>query len=81
MVSACAVAVIAAWQPFAAGQSLPPQAAARRGGLPDPHGPSPLVYPPQRIALRMDHSQPAHRALRCTPEKGAQIAALRLASR
>ncbi|MCA9616262.1 MAG: cytochrome c3 family protein [Myxococcales bacterium] len=24
-----------------------------------------VVYPPQRIALRMDHAHPAHRALRC----------------
>lgn len=26
---------------------------------------STVVYPPQRIALRMDHSHPAHRVLRC----------------
>lgn len=24
-----------------------------------------IVYPPQRIAIRMDHSEPAHRKLRC----------------
>lgn len=28
--------------------------------------PSEFVYPPQRIALRMDHAHPAHRALACT---------------
>lgn len=27
--------------------------------------PSPVVYPPQRIALRMDHSHPQHVRLRC----------------
>ncbi len=48
------------------GQSRPPSAAVRRTRLsPDRRGPSPLVYPPQRIALRMDHSHPAHRELRC----------------
>ncbi len=50
----------------ARGQSRAPAAAPHRRPLgPDPHGPSPLVYPPQRIALRMDHSLPAHRELRC----------------
>ena len=27
--------------------------------------PSPVIYPPQRIALRMDHSHPQHVRLRC----------------
>lgn len=50
----------------ASGQSREPAASADRRPLrPDPHGPSPIVYPPQRIALRMDHAHPAHRALRC----------------
>ena len=43
------------------GQSRPPQAATRRVSL----GPSALIYPPQRIALRMNHALPAHRELRC----------------
>ena len=28
-------------------------------------GRSTIVYPPQRIAIRMDHSHPAHRTLEC----------------
>ncbi len=48
----------------AAGQARPP-AAALRERPPDRHGPSPIVYPPQRIAIRMDHSLDAHRQLRC----------------
>jgi hypothetical protein len=30
-----------------------------------PPGPSPIVYPPQVLALRMDHAHPAHRELAC----------------
>lgn len=48
----------------ARGQSRPP-AAALRERPPDRRGPSPIVYPPQRIAIRMDHSLDAHRRLRC----------------
>ena len=44
----------------ARGQSRPPAAATDV-----PRLPSPVVYPPQRIALRMDHALPAHRELRC----------------
>jgi hypothetical protein len=32
---------------------------------PSDHGRSTIVYPPQRITLRMDHSHPAHRELEC----------------
>lgn len=45
-------------------QSRPP-AAAMRERPPSRLGPSPIIYPPQRIAIRMDHSLPQHRALRC----------------
>ncbi len=67
-------AVIGALSLFAAlsayavarGQSRAPEASVRGGeSVPDPRGPSPLIYPPQRIALRMDHSLDAHRTLRC----------------
>ncbi|MCB9591258.1 MAG: cytochrome c family protein [Sandaracinaceae bacterium] len=61
-----AVGVVSAWLSSADGQSRAPRAAVRRPSLPpDPRGPSPLIYPPQRIALRMDHSLPAHQELRC----------------
>lgn len=60
-----AAAVLGVWTD-ARGQSRPPAAAARSDRMPpDPRGPSPLIYPPQRIALRMDHSLDAHRELRC----------------
>ncbi|MBX3271580.1 MAG: cytochrome c3 family protein [Sandaracinaceae bacterium] len=56
----------AAWLSEVRAQSRAPRAALSRAAMPpDPRGPSPLVYPPQRIALRMDHSLPAHRELRC----------------
>jgi len=56
---------LGAWH-GARGQGRPPSAAVRRPRLPpDPRGPSPIIYPPQRIALRMDHSLPEHRRLRC----------------
>ncbi|MGE0785886.1 MAG: cytochrome c3 family protein [Sandaracinaceae bacterium] len=57
-------AIILASREAARGQSRPP-AAAMRERPPDRTGPSPIVYPPQRIALRMDHSLEVHRNLRC----------------
>lgn len=44
----------------ARGQSRPPAAATAV-----PRLPSPVIYPPERIALRMDHALPAHAELRC----------------
>lgn len=43
----------------------PPPAAAVTTRAPDRAGPSPIVYPPQRIEMRMNHALPAHRELRC----------------
>jgi hypothetical protein len=60
------LAIAAALGAVAAGQSRDPAAMPHRRPLrPDPRGPSPIVYPPQRIAIRMNHAHPAHRALRC----------------
>jgi hypothetical protein len=62
----CALAAAFGVYSGASGQSRPPAASsALRPLRPDPHGPSPLIYPPQRIALRMNHAHPAHRELRC----------------
>jgi hypothetical protein len=64
--AALAIAAMLGAYSGAHGQSREPAAMSDRRTLrPDPMGPSPIVYPPQRIALRMDHSHPAHRALRC----------------
>ncbi|HJL20288.1 MAG TPA: cytochrome c3 family protein [Sandaracinaceae bacterium LLY-WYZ-13_1] len=57
-------AVLGAWS-GARGQGRPPAAAPRTLGTPERDGPSPIVYPPQRIRLRMNHAHPAHRPLRC----------------
>jgi hypothetical protein len=58
-------ALLGAWS-GARGQSRDPAAApSARARPPDRAGPSPIVYPPQRIRLRMNHAHPAHRELRC----------------
>jgi hypothetical protein len=57
--SAAAAIALGIWAGGATGQSRPHRAETGATGR------SAIVYPLQRIALRMDHAHPAHRALPC----------------
>jgi hypothetical protein len=64
LVSGLAIAfALGAWR----GPGLEGSASGQRSSAPrrGDQGRSVIVYPPQRIALRMDHSHPAHRELEC----------------
>ncbi len=59
LVLGLALAAALGLTPPANGQPRPRRASADHAGR------SAIVYPPQRIALRMDHAHPAHRELPC----------------